>query len=115
MEASMKELTLHEQFILLSIHQLKEEAYLLNIRDHIKEITGRELALGTIYVPLERLRRLGFLSTRVEKPAPRVGGRSIKYYRLTTAGVLILDQMKRIHDQLWTGFSGKIPAKQSGS
>lgn len=101
----MKELTLQEQYILLSINQLKEAAYLLNIRDHIKQITGKEFALGTIYVPLERLRRLGYLNTRIEKPAPKVGGRSIKYYGLTKAGISALSHMKSIHDQLWLGFT----------
>ena len=107
----MKELTLHEQYILLTILQLKKEAYLLNIRDCIKEVTGKELALGTIYVPLERLKRLGYLSVRVEKPAPRVGGRSIKYYSLTKAGFRALSQMKKIQDRLWIYFAEATPTE----
>ena len=107
----MKELTLQEQYILLTILQLKEEAYLLNIRDRIKEVTGRELALGTIYVPLERLKRLGYLNVRVVKPAPRVGGRSIKYYRLTMEGFRALSQMKKIQDRLWVHFAEATPIK----
>jgi len=92
---------------------LKDEAYLLSIRDHIKQITGKEFALGTIYVPLERLRRLGYLNTRIEKPAPKVGGRSIKYYGLTKTGILALSHMKSIHDQLWLGFIKATSAKKS--
>lgn len=105
----MKELTLHEQYILLTILQLKEEAYLLNIRDCIKAATGKELALGTIYVPLERLKRLGYLSVRIVKPAPRVGGRSIKYYRLTKEGFRALSQMKKIQDRMWIHFVEAAP------
>lgn len=107
----MKELTLQEQYILLTILQLKEEGYLLNIRDHLKKITGKELALGTIYVPLERLKRLGYLSVRVVKPAPRVGGRSIKYYRLTKSGFNALSQMKKIQDRLWVHFAEASPTE----
>jgi DNA-binding PadR family transcriptional regulator len=102
----MKELTLTEQHILLAIHQLKEQAYLISIRDFIHSITGKELAIGTIYVPLERLHRLGFLSTKLIKPLPRVGGRAIKYYSLTSSGISILSEMKRIQEKFWLGFAG---------
>jgi len=101
----MKELTLIEQYILLSTFQLEKNAYLVTIREHIKNITGKDMAIATIYVPLERLNRLGYLSTRLVKPAPRVGGRAIKYYRLTRAGIQALDEMKRIQERFWTGYS----------
>jgi DNA-binding PadR family transcriptional regulator len=103
----MKELTMIEQHILLSIFQLHKNAYLVTIREHIKNITGKDMAIATIYVPLERLSRLGYLSTRLVKPAPRVGGRAIKYYRLTQAGIRTLDEMKRIQERFWVGYSKK--------
>ena len=107
----MKELTLQEQYILLSVFHLKDGAYLLSIRDHIKAITGKELAIGTIYVPLERLRRLGYLKSRVAKPSPKVGGRSTKFYRLTESGTQALMDSKRRQDRLWEGFAGVTLAK----
>ena len=102
----MKELTQQEQNILLSVFHLEEEAYLLAIRDHLKDITGREQAIATIYVPLERLARLGYLESTLIKPEPKVGGRSVKYYRLTDAGIAVLTEMKKIQDRLWLGFHG---------
>jgi DNA-binding PadR family transcriptional regulator len=101
----MKDLTLQEQSILLTILQLDKGAYLLSIRDRIKDLTGTEYALGTIYVPLERMRRLGYLHSRLVKPAPRVGGRSTKYYSLTSEGMAALSRMKSIQDRLWLGFA----------
>jgi DNA-binding PadR family transcriptional regulator len=101
----MKELTVIEQYILLSIFRLETKAYLVTIRDHIREITGKDMAIATIYVPLERLNRLGYLSTQLVKPAPRVGGRAIKYYRLTRAGSEALDEMKRIQERFWIGYT----------
>lgn len=100
----MRELTQQEQNILLSVFHLKEQAYLLAIRNHLKDITGKEQAIATIYVPLERLARLGYLKTTLIKPEPKVGGRSIKYYQLTDTGVAVLTEMKRIQDRLWLGF-----------
>ena len=100
----MRELTQQEQNILLSVFHLKEQAYLLAIRNHLRDITGKEQAIATIYVPLERLARLGYLKTILIKPEPKVGGRSIKYYRLTDAGVAVLTEMKKIQERLWLGF-----------
>ncbi len=101
----MKALTRLEEHILLSVFHLKENAYLITIRDFIKENTGKELSIGTIYVPLERLRRAGYVSTRIVKPAPKVGGRSVKYYRLSKEGFASLENMKKVHDRMWWGFS----------
>lgn len=100
----MKALTRLEEHILLSVFHLKENAYLITIRDFFKENTGKELSIGTIYVPLERLRRRGYVSTRIVKPAPKVGGRSVKYYRLTKEGFASLESMKKVHDRMWWGF-----------
>jgi PadR family transcriptional regulator PadR len=100
----MRELTQQEQNILLSVFHLQEQAYLLAIRNHLKDITGKEQAIATIYVPLERLARLGYLKSTLIKPEPKVGGRSVKYYRLTDAGIAVLTEMKRIQDRLWLGF-----------
>ena len=82
----MKPLTQLEEHILLSVFRLQDNAYLITIRDHIKRNTGKELAIGTIYVPLERLRRKGYVKTIIGKPTPKVGGRSVKYFRLTQEG-----------------------------
>jgi len=101
----MKALTQLEEHILLSVFHLKENAYLVTIRDFITENTGKELSIGTIYVPMERLRRKGYLSTRIVKPAPKVGGRSVKYYHLTKEGMANLENMKKVHDRMWWGFS----------
>jgi DNA-binding PadR family transcriptional regulator len=101
----MKELTLQEQHILLAVFHMKDDAYLLSIRDYILETTGKDLAIGTVYVPLERLRRLGYLNVHVAKPTSKVGGRSTKYYRLTESGHQALTESKRRLDRLWKGFS----------
>lgn len=108
-----KELTLIEQYILLTVLQLKNKANLINIRDRINEISGKESAIGTIYVPLERLDRLGYLHSNLVKPAPKAGGRSVRYYSLTQSGFQALSSIKSVQDRLWKGFSGAFP-KNSG-
>jgi len=102
----MKLLTLREQYILLAVFHLKDNAYLGTIRDFLKKYTNKNPAIGTVYAPLDRLRKRGYLDTVIGGPSPKVGGRSIKYYRLTAGGTEALREMKRIQDEMWTGFSG---------
>jgi PadR family transcriptional regulator PadR len=100
----MKSLTQLEQHILLGIFHLKDNAYLITIREFLKKNTGKNHAIATIYVPLERLRKFGYLDTAFGGPSPKVGGRSIKYYHLTKAGFCVLIEMKKINNRMWLGF-----------
>ena len=100
----MKRLSIQEEYILLSVYQLQDNAYLITIQEHLKEKTGKDYAIGTIYVPLDRLWKMGYLETRIGKPSARVGGRAIKYYRITTRGIQVLAANKKVHDSMWLGF-----------
>jgi PadR family transcriptional regulator PadR len=108
----MKSLTQLEQYILLAIFHLKDNAYLITIREFLKDKTGKNHAIATIYIPLERLRKLGYLDTVTGGPSPKVGGRSIKYYHLTKPGYRALSEMKRITDRMWLGFPEGVPIEK---
>ncbi len=70
----------------------------------LKEMTGKYLDVGTIYVPLKRLHQKGYLDTRNGEPTAMRGGKAIKYYSLTTKGYEVLAEVRRIHERLWDGF-----------
>ena len=38
----MKSLTLHEEYILLAVFHLGDNAYLITLREHLKEKTGKD-------------------------------------------------------------------------
>jgi len=96
-----KTLTRQEEQILLAIYHLEEKAYLVNIRDKVKEMTGRTLDVGTVNKPLKRLHMLGYLDASMGDPTPVRGGKSIKYYRLTEKASKALAEVKAQHDRLW--------------
>ena len=101
----MKSLTRQEVLILLSIFQLKDEAYLVSIRKHLKKITGKDWSMGAVYVPLDRLRRLGYLKTRIGGPQTKLGRKNIKYYHMTDQALDALAEVKQVNDLAWLGFS----------
>ena len=99
------ELTRFEEQILLSVWRLQDEAYGLAIYDHIQKLTGKDLAIGGIYFPLERLVKKGYLIAIQGEPTPVRGGKSKRYYRLTELGVEEMLKTKKVQDAFWDGIS----------
>jgi DNA-binding PadR family transcriptional regulator len=83
----MSELTRFEEQILLSVWRLNKNAYGLTIYNYIRELTKRDLAIGGIYFPLERLVKKNYLKAIQGKPTAVRGGQSKRYYRLTKSGL----------------------------
>ena len=109
----MKLFTKKEEQILLAIYHLKENAYLIPIREEIKRYTGKFYSVGTIYAPLDRLHRYGYLAVNVQKPEHSSGGKPIKFYSLTKKGNAALEALEKQNRMMWKGF--KIPAAEDKS
>ena len=104
----MKLLTRSEEFALLTVWHLQEEAYSLNIRERISEITGYEWSLGSIYTPLERLARRRLLTSSLSDSSPERGGRKKRIYNLTPAGKQALVRIHRVEKAMWAGASALL-------
>lgn len=100
----MKLFTKKEEQILLAIYHLKDAAYLISIREEIKKYTGKTYSVGTIYAPLDRLHRYGYLATLMQKSDRASGGKPIKYYALTRKGYSALAALDRQNKIMWEGF-----------
>lgn len=101
----MSDLSKQEEQILLAVWRLGHEAYGVPIRQYLKDVTGKNISIGGIYVPLDRLVRRGFLEAEQSDPRPERGGMSRRYYRLTGDGVRALEAARAIHEKLWDGLS----------
>ncbi len=101
----MKTLTRQEEHILLAVYHLKEEAYLVPIREQVKKYTGKLYSVGTIYAPLSRLKVKGCLESYMGEPNPARGGKAIQYYRLTEEGYKVLQDVKKVQEEMWKGFT----------
>ena len=99
----MSELTKFEEQILLSVWKLQDKAYGVAIYKHIFYITKKDLAIGGIYFPLERLVKKGFLEAYKGEPRPVRGGQSKRYYSLTQLGKEELLIAKRTQEAFWKG------------
>jgi PadR family transcriptional regulator PadR len=101
----MKLLTRQEESILLAVYHLRENAYLVTIRRYLKEQTRNPWSVGAVYVPLERLRKKGYLESYIGGPNARRGRNEIKYYKLSRSGLQALSERKQLNDVMWARFS----------
>jgi len=102
---TMKLLTRHEEHVLLTILNLEGNAYLVTIKKYLEAHTPKDLSLGTLYVSLQRLGKMGYVRHSLGESTSKRGGKAIKYYSLTKAGLRALEQTLQIQESIWSGFS----------
>lgn len=97
----MVKLSRNEEFILLSIWRLKDNAYGVTIRRDFIEATNRTLHFGSLYNTLELLIRKGLVTCWESPPDSRRGGRRKKLYFLTSKGKKALKEAQSIYRAVW--------------
>jgi DNA-binding PadR family transcriptional regulator len=99
----MREMTRKEEQILLAIHRLDDNAYLITIREQIHNYTGKYYSVGTIYAPLNRLDIKGYIEARTGNAGGFGSKKPIKYYHLTPKGYQALRKLRELYHRMWNG------------
>ena len=99
----MYDLTKHEELILLAVLKLEGDAYIVTVRKHITEITGKAINYGSLCNTLSALQRKGYIRSQESIPLPRQGGRRKVLYSLTAEGQRALKQAYKIQRLAWGG------------
>lgn len=97
----MKFLSRSEEFVLLAVLYLQEEAYGVAIRDQLRKMTGESWAFGAVFVMLSRLEKKQMLQSRLTDPSPRRGGKSKRIYSLTVDGLEELAKVRKVQTAAW--------------
>lgn len=97
----MIKLSRNEEFILLSIWRLKDNAYGVTIRREFIRATKRTLHYGSLYNTLELLIRKGLVTSWESQPDARRGGRRKKLYFLTDSGKRALKEAQAVYRSMW--------------
>ena len=104
----MKLLSRTEEFILLAALFLKDEAYSVQIRKRLKEVTGKTWSYGALFISLEQLIKKGYLTSSLTDPLPERGGRSKRIYALTPSGLKALEDIKQMEQKMWEAVPDSI-------
>ena len=84
-----------EHIVVLALLRLNGRAYGVTVRREIELRTKREVSIGAIYATLDRLERKRFVKSSLGEPTPERGGRSKRFFRVTTKGVAAVNRTQR--------------------
>jgi DNA-binding PadR family transcriptional regulator len=99
-----------ELLVLLALVRLGNGTYGAAIRREISGRTGRDLAVSSVYVTLDRLREKKMVASYVGSPARERGGRRRTHYLLDTAGQQALGRAYRTFIAMTEGLDTTLGA-----
>lgn len=97
-----------EQLVLLAIIHRDDEAYGVTIRREIERRTHRRVAVGALYTALDRLETKGFVHSTMSMPTSERGGRSRRYFALTSDGRKALRAARETLTRMWAGLESNL-------
>lgn len=97
-----------EQLVLLALLRLGNGAYGAAILRELRERTGREIAIGALYMTLGRLEAKQMICSYIGEPTSQRGGRRRKHYLMDTAGQQALGRAYRAVRAMSDGFEKQL-------
>lgn len=92
-----------EHIVVLALLRLQDRAYGVTVRQEIEFRTDREVSIGAVYATLDRLERKGYVTSYRGDPTPERGGRSKRFFRVTTEGVEAVSRTHRALQSMTEG------------
>ena len=90
-----------EQFLLLAILRLNDNAYGSTIRQLLAESINRDVTIGALYTTLERLEKKGLVESKMGEATAERGGRAKKYFKVSAQGQSALKRSKQALTNMW--------------
>ena len=107
-----------EQLVLTAILALRDNAYGVTIHRKVEELAQpKPVALGAVYVTLDRLEDKGLVSSWLSDPTPERGGRAKRFYRIEAPGVHALQDSAATARRMWEAVTevwGHDPGRKWG-
>ncbi|HXW91686.1 MAG TPA: PadR family transcriptional regulator [Terriglobales bacterium] len=92
-----------EHLIVLAVLRLADQAYGVTVRQEIQNRTRREVSIGAVYATLDRLEAKGYVKSCLGDPTPERGGRSKRFFAVTTKGVTAVNRTQRALESMNEG------------
>jgi PadR family transcriptional regulator, regulatory protein PadR len=102
--AKLDSLGQFEQLVLTAILSRRDDAYGVSIHSKVEELAApKAVALGAVYVTLDRLEDKGMIRSWLSDPTPERGGRAKRCYRLEALGERALEESAVTAKRVWDG------------
>jgi PadR family transcriptional regulator, regulatory protein PadR len=90
-----------EELVLLTVAVLGQEAYGVSIQKEIASRSNRRITIGGLHSTITRLEEKGFLKSWIGGATAERGGRSKRFYEITSLGRKAVSETKGLRDALW--------------
>ena len=90
-----------EEFFMLSIGILNNQAYSVAIKDEIESRLSRTVSMGAMHTALKRLEQKGYIKSFAGEATQERAGRPKRYFELTALGKKAIVYIKTSREQLW--------------
>jgi DNA-binding PadR family transcriptional regulator len=101
-------LTKLEELFMLAVFHQKGPAGLIGIRKYLLDKTGRDWAIASLYIALDKLKKKGFVESYKGEPKQVRGGKAQRYYLMTEKGTQVLAQTWRMQEGMWKEFVSSL-------
>ncbi|MEQ9299188.1 MAG: helix-turn-helix transcriptional regulator [Cyclobacteriaceae bacterium] len=91
-----------EELVLLTVASLGSEAYAVSVKAEVESNAERKVNISAIHSALYRLEDKGFLTSEFGEATQKRGGKPKRFFKVTSAGFVALQQSKDIKEQLWS-------------
>jgi PadR family transcriptional regulator PadR len=98
-ESSFTPLGVLEEQVLVAVLRTRGDAYGMEVRREIEQVTERDVAIGAVYSTLDRLEAKGLVTSR----RLHAEGGSRRLFSLTRAGAGALAETRALRERLWHG------------
>jgi DNA-binding PadR family transcriptional regulator len=105
MNDNLKELSKLEELVMIAIWRLKDEAYGVNIKRTVRELSDREYFYNTLYTTFDQLTRKGYISKHFGPPTATRGGKRKVYFKFTENGMTALEAAYRRQNRIWSNIT----------
>lgn len=101
-------LTKLEELFMLAVFHHDEPAALMDIREYLLDKTGKDWAIASLYIALDKLKKKGFVKSFKGEPKQVRGGKALRYYQLTESGIKALKESWQMQEDLWKDFASSF-------
>jgi DNA-binding PadR family transcriptional regulator len=90
-----------EEFVLLTVAALQDEAYGVEIKREMERRMKQRLSVGSVQSALKRLEDKGFLKSQLGEATQKRGGKRKRIYTITKYAEKVLIELKELRVGLW--------------
>lgn len=101
-------LTKLEELFMLAVFYHNGPVNLMDIREYLLDKTGKDWAIASLYIALDKLKKKGLVKSFKGKPKHVRGGKALRYYLITKRGIQALKETWEMQEGMWKDFISSL-------